>query len=135
MPQQFGTPGDDVLTGGNGEDGLYGLGGADTLDGGNGDDWLQGGDGADVLIGGGGTLDYAAYLSSLGAVLVDLALPVNNSGIDAVGNLQWHRRPDRIAVRQLASRQRRRQLYLRDGGQRQPVRPGRRGHTGRRRWR
>ena len=86
MPQQFGTPGDDVLTGGNGEDGLYGLGGADTLDGGNGDDWLQGGDGADVLIGGGGTLDYAAYLSSLGAVLVDLALPVNNSGIDAVGD-------------------------------------------------
>ncbi|MDF2464051.1 MAG: repeat domain protein, partial [Ramlibacter sp.] len=33
-----GTPGDDVLTGGNGSDGIVGMGGVDTLHGGSGDD-------------------------------------------------------------------------------------------------
>lgn len=86
MPQQTGGPGPDLLIGGNDEDGLYGLGGADVLDGGGGDDWLQGGEGADQIIGGTGTLDYAAYKSSLEGVLVDLALPSLNAGVDAIGD-------------------------------------------------
>ena len=49
-----GTEGDDVLSGGNGDDLIFGLGGNDTIDGGNGKDCLVGGDGDDVLRGGNG---------------------------------------------------------------------------------
>jgi Ca2+-binding RTX toxin-like protein len=49
-----GTPGDDVLIGGNGADCIFGLGGNDRLEGGNGADVLFGGPGDDVLIGGNG---------------------------------------------------------------------------------
>jgi Ca2+-binding RTX toxin-like protein len=49
-----GLPGDQVLTGANGntDDQLYGGAGNDTLDGRNGDDELHGGSGGDLLIGG-----------------------------------------------------------------------------------
>ena len=86
MPQQFGTPGNETLTGTSGEDGLYGFEGDDILDGAGGDDWLQGGPGADQIIGGAGALDYAAYLSSMAAVTVDLIFPNRNLGLDAVGD-------------------------------------------------
>lgn len=47
--------GDDVLTGGNGNDELYADSGNDVLTGGEGNDRLHGGSGNDVLDGGGGT--------------------------------------------------------------------------------
>ncbi len=47
----------DTLTGGGGDDLLYGLAGADTLLGGEGDDTLYGGEGNDILKGGGGAAD------------------------------------------------------------------------------
>ncbi|MBL8225186.1 MAG: hypothetical protein JNM50_07650 [Chromatiales bacterium] len=49
-----GTPGDDVINGGNGRNVIHGLGGNDTIDGGNGDDVICGGDGNDTLTGGNG---------------------------------------------------------------------------------
>jgi Ca2+-binding RTX toxin-like protein len=49
-----GTPGDDVICGGNGNDVIRGLGGADVIVGGAGDDRLRGEKGADRLVGGGG---------------------------------------------------------------------------------
>lgn len=49
-----GTPWNDLLIGGNGNDVLCGLGGADVLIGGKGDDHLIGGDGTDLLLGGPG---------------------------------------------------------------------------------
>ena len=53
-PTIVGTPGDDVLSGGNGVDVVMGLGGNDTITGGNGNDVICGGDGDDVLRGGNG---------------------------------------------------------------------------------
>ncbi|NES25069.1 MAG: hypothetical protein F6K41_40715, partial [Symploca sp. SIO3E6] len=44
-----GTPGNDVLIGGNGSDQLFGNAGDDQLEGGNGDDMLNGGTGSDIF--------------------------------------------------------------------------------------
>lgn len=49
---RVGTAADDVLTGGSGNDGLFGLAGNDSLDGGAGSDGLCGGAGNDTLNGG-----------------------------------------------------------------------------------
>jgi len=50
-----GTRGNDVLTGGDGNDRIYGRQGNDTLDGGGGNDLLKGGRGNDTLDGGAGS--------------------------------------------------------------------------------
>lgn len=55
-----GDANDNVLTGGDGDDMLFGNGGADTLNGGRGDDYLMGGEGADA-IDGGADRDTAAF--------------------------------------------------------------------------
>ena len=57
----FGGSGDDTLNGGAGDDTLYGGAGGDTLDGGAGDDALIGGPGGDSFTGGAGedTVSYA----------------------------------------------------------------------------
>ncbi|NEQ69558.1 MAG: hypothetical protein F6K21_29525 [Symploca sp. SIO2D2] len=44
-----GTPGNDILIGGNGDDQLFGNAGDDQLEGGNGDDILTGGTGSDIF--------------------------------------------------------------------------------------
>lgn len=49
-----GTPGDDVLSGGNGNDVIVGMGGNDVIYGGNGNDVLCGNGGDDMLYGGNG---------------------------------------------------------------------------------
>jgi Ca2+-binding RTX toxin-like protein len=49
-----GTPGNDVINGGNGDDYLVGGDGNDNISGGNGNDTLVGGRGNDVLAGGNG---------------------------------------------------------------------------------
>lgn len=49
-----GTPGNDVLRGGTGNDVIVGLGGRDVITGGNGNDVLCGGEGDDTLTGGNG---------------------------------------------------------------------------------
>lgn len=51
---QFGTSGDDTLSGGSFTDIIFGLGGDDTLSGNGGSDWLFGGAGNDSLKGGAG---------------------------------------------------------------------------------
>lgn len=93
-----GTDGANALTGGAGDDVIYGFGGNDTLKGGAGDDvlaghsgndLLQGGDGEDYLLGGSGndTLDggaggdWAAYEDATAAVKVDL----NNTNAQNTG--------------------------------------------------
>ena len=53
-PVMYGTEGDDVLSGGQGDDTIYGLGGNDELSGDKGKDTLYGGEGDDVLTGGEG---------------------------------------------------------------------------------
>lgn len=50
----LGGPGDDVLTGGNGNDRVYGASGNDVLSGGAGNDKLKGASGHDTLLGGSG---------------------------------------------------------------------------------
>ena len=57
MATRRGTDGNDVLTGTDERDYLYGLGGADVLEGGDDRDRLYGGPGADTLRGGKG-IDY-----------------------------------------------------------------------------
>lgn len=79
-----GTLGENHIQGGRNVDFLFGRRGEDTLDGGIGDDVLFGGTGADVLIGG-ENRDRAQYSESLTAVVVDLALPSNNTG-EAAGD-------------------------------------------------
>lgn len=60
--QGYGT--EDTISGGNGDDELYGLGGADLLHGDNGNDRLDGGDGADLVYGDNGS---DTLLGGLGA--------------------------------------------------------------------
>ena len=67
----WGLAGDDTLYGGEGDDTLYGGEGDDTLDGGDNNDTLTGGAGADVLIGGGGE-DTASWAGSMMGVTVRL---------------------------------------------------------------
>jgi Ca2+-binding RTX toxin-like protein len=52
--EAVGTPGNDVLRGGDGPDQLYGEAGADTLLALGGDDYVEGGPGADAIVGGPG---------------------------------------------------------------------------------
>ena len=51
VASNFGTAGNDVITGGAGDDGIFGFGGNDTLSGGGGNDTLNGGGGDDTLNG------------------------------------------------------------------------------------
>ena len=51
----FGSQADEALSGGNGDDIARAGSGTDSLDGGNGDDWLDGGAGNDSLAGGRGS--------------------------------------------------------------------------------
>ena len=84
--------GNDVLSGGNGADQLYGGAGNDTLNGGTGDDQLFGGIGNDTLIGGSGLdqfdggsgFDTASYAGALDAVIISLA--TGGTGGDAAGD-------------------------------------------------
>jgi Ca2+-binding RTX toxin-like protein len=78
---QFGTLGDDVLTGGGGADSIDGLDGRDQIDGGGGNDFLYGGAGYDKLTGGSGDdlivggpgIDRAIYSDATGPITVDMA--------------------------------------------------------------
>ncbi|MBT9316341.1 calcium-binding protein [Leptothoe spongobia] len=54
ITEYYGTNNDDVLSGGLGNDWIFGLGGNDDLWGSAGDDYLNGGDGDDILHGGNG---------------------------------------------------------------------------------
>jgi len=87
-----------VLSGGGGDDQLYGLGGGDTLLGGAGNDFLEGGAGADILNGGSQTLlavtggDFIGYASSPAAVTVTLG----NNGAETIGQ-GGHAQGDRIS--------------------------------------
>jgi len=74
---------DDLLTGDGGNNTLEGLAGSDRLNGGAGDDILLGGGGVDRLDGGDGQ-DWTSYLTSSGAVSVNLAIG-KGSGGDATG--------------------------------------------------
>ena len=76
-----GTPGNDNLVGGTGDDTLNGVGGNDQLQGGVGSDRLNGGPGNDTLDGGPGT-DIAIYASAASGVTVNLAVvgPQNTHG-------------------------------------------------------
>lgn len=80
----YGEAGADTLRGGKGGDSLYGGRGADVLEGGDDGDHLYGGPGADTLRGGKG-LDYARYDESSAAVTVNLATGKGEGG-DAEGD-------------------------------------------------
>lgn len=90
----------DDISGGAGNDLIYGYGGADTLDGGtgddiifggNGDDFLEGGAGNDVLHGGNGS-DTASYESASSGVDVDLTGPspqnTGGAGNDSLSSIE-----------------------------------------------
>lgn len=77
-----GTLGSDLLLGEAGDDTLSGSGGDDSLYGGAGEDRLMGGSGADLLDGGMGH-DLLSYLDATGGLIIDLAMPSNNTGFAA----------------------------------------------------
>ena len=79
-----GTPGIDVLQGGDENDVINGYDGDDTLSGGNGNDYITGGPGADTINGEGG-FDTAAYVSS--SVGVNVSVSGTGSGGDAEGDV------------------------------------------------
>lgn len=78
---------DDVITGGPGNDWLYGLSGDDTLAGQEGNDTLHGGAGADTLFGGNG-IDTVSYVYSPSYVSVSLGSHTGSNG-DAEGDQVW----------------------------------------------
>ncbi len=80
----YGDAGNDTLNGDKGNDVLYGGFGADMLGGGDGNDVLVGGRGADTLIGGFGNDAY--YFDDAGADgrLIDTAVELANQGTDGV---------------------------------------------------
>ncbi|NIX76034.1 calcium-binding protein [Microvirga terricola] len=80
-----GLGGDDYLAGEAGNDTLLGGSGADLLIGQEGNDLLEGGSGADTLRGDDG-IDMASYAHSSEAVVVSLADPSINQGVDAIGD-------------------------------------------------
>jgi Ca2+-binding RTX toxin-like protein len=74
----IGSPGDDLLIAGTGNDRLSGNNGADVLAGGEGNDWISGGNGRDVLFGGsgvdtmlGGADDDIYYVDTASDVVVE----------------------------------------------------------------
>ena len=100
---EFGTTGNDVITGSArgdaidglaGDDEINGLGGNDRLFGGAGNDALNGGAGMDILEGGAGADDLdggagedtASYAGSNAAVSIDLNNPITASGGHATGD-------------------------------------------------
>ncbi len=80
-----GNGGTDKMLGGKGNDRMFGNGGADKLYANDGADVVEGGGGGDTLDGGGGKNDTLSYVSSLGAVTVDLSAN-SASGGDANGD-------------------------------------------------
>jgi Ca2+-binding RTX toxin-like protein len=91
-----GTPGDDLLVGGDGNDIFTGQGGDDTFVGGAGDDLFRNGTGADSIVGGGGfdrmsfgfysTWDHGAYVNlGTGAVIDGDGNIDHVTGISAIG--------------------------------------------------
>lgn len=83
----YGQAGTDVLMGGRGDDRLYGGTGVDILLGGEGADILSGGVGFDFIVGGAG-FDFANYETSKEGVRVDLSGRFANGGGEAEGDLQ-----------------------------------------------
>jgi Ca2+-binding RTX toxin-like protein len=84
-----GGAGQDTLTAGEGDDRVYGGDGDDRVGGGNGNDTLGGDAGGDVLDAGPGVLDSVSYLSSPGAVAVNLATGrASGDGSDTVAGLE-----------------------------------------------
>ncbi|MCU0826986.1 MAG: Hint domain-containing protein [Tabrizicola sp.] len=81
----FGGSDADRLFGGADSDRLDGGGGVDSLEGGSGNDTLIGGGSGDSLIGGAG-FDVVDYSASAGAVTVNLADTLAESGGDAAGD-------------------------------------------------
>lgn len=90
---RMGTAGDNIMTGGNGMDGFYGLGGNDTISASGGNDFLDGGAGRDRMTGGTGSdiFDYdlasqTANTSTTRDVVTDFTHLVDDfdfSGLDA----------------------------------------------------
>ena len=84
-----GGAGQDMLSAGEGDDRVYGGGGDDRVGGGQGNDTLGGDAGSDILDAGPGILDSASYLSSPGAVAVNLATGrASGDGADTVAGLE-----------------------------------------------
>ncbi|MGH6646410.1 calcium-binding protein [Aquabacterium sp.] len=84
----YGRAGNDTILGGNGNDGLYGDEGDDSLDGGEGNDGLYGGVGTDTLTGGNGNDTYYVtnYWDDDGTLHRDQVVESDSatSGIDTV---------------------------------------------------
>ena len=68
----YGGVGDDVLDGGKGDDALYGGVGNDILEGGKGDDILEGGAGDDVLVGGKGEDSFVFRAGDGNDIILDI---------------------------------------------------------------
>ncbi len=81
----YGSQYDDVLTGDDALNLLFGFDGADSIDGGAGNDRIRGGGGADSLDGGAGN-DWLQYSDSSEGVTVDLATGIGSGG-DAAGDI------------------------------------------------
>ncbi|MDQ0423557.1 Ca2+-binding RTX toxin-like protein [Peteryoungia aggregata LMG 23059] len=79
----WGNEGDNIITGGSGNDNLWGNGGNDVLLGGNGDDRLYAGSGTDVLDGGAGQ-DLVSYVNA-SAVTINTKTGVHAG--DAAGDV------------------------------------------------
>ena len=99
----YGTSGNDSITGLAGNDNLYGLAGNDNLSGANGNDTIVGGAGADTLTGGAGT-DYFSYAGTSEAAVgspdiiadfvqgtdkIDLSAIDANSGVSGDQAFTW----------------------------------------------
>ncbi len=83
----YGGAGKDVIKGGKGSDKLFGDNGDDTLYGEDGDDKLSGGAGKDTLDGGAG-IDTADYAASVSGITLHLAAALGSQGLsgDALGD-------------------------------------------------
>jgi Ca2+-binding RTX toxin-like protein len=76
------TGSDSALTGGTGDDRIYGLDGSDTLNGGTGNDTLDGGAGIDTMIGGDGSDTY--HVQDSGDMVSETNATASTGGTDLV---------------------------------------------------
>ncbi len=81
----YGHGGNDTIIGGDGSNTIRGADGNDRLVGGNDDDYITGDAGADTIDGGAG-VDVIDFVSSSAGLVIDLAMPSNNTG-DAAGDV------------------------------------------------
>ena len=94
-----GDAGDNVLTGGSGQDFLYGNDGNDVLEGGAGRDYLHGGNGVDTAVFAGNASNFAIASGLVGYSVADTQGMAGTDTLVKIERLQFSDKDDRAGHR------------------------------------